>query len=94
MPNTREKLIELLDGKTDDDWYTVGDIADHLIANGVTIPVRCWECKHGIWDEENEMWKCIESAEYDSNFGDYIGWVHYHNADYYCADGERRNEQC
>ena len=38
MPNTREKLIELLDnfmqpGKQN----TLGEFADHLIANGVTI---------------------------------------------------------
>ena len=53
--------------------------------------VRCKDCKHSVWDEENEMWKCVESAEYDSNYGDYIGWVHYHNADFYCADGERKD---
>lgn len=59
--------------------------------NGYAVPVvPCCECKHGIWDEENEMWKCIESAEYDPKFGDYIGWVAYHNADFYCACGERR----
>ena len=34
----REKLIELLEGLgVYDDWYTNGEIADHLIANGVTI---------------------------------------------------------
>ena len=34
----REKLIELLDALgIDDDWYTNGEIADHIIANGVTV---------------------------------------------------------
>ena len=33
----REKLIELLDHKVDDDWYTSEEIADYLIANGVTL---------------------------------------------------------
>lgn len=33
----REKLIERLDHKVDDDWYTSEEIADYLIANGVTI---------------------------------------------------------
>lgn len=53
----REKLIELL---TDDLphcenplQFTYDEIverlADHLIANGVTIPVRCKDCKH--WQE-------------------------------------------
>lgn len=36
--NDREKLIELLDNfGVYDDWYTNGEIADHLIANGVTV---------------------------------------------------------
>lgn len=39
----RDRLIDLL--------YDVEDArndtkADHLIANGVTVPVRCKECKH------------------------------------------------
>ena len=29
--------------------------------------VRCNDCVHSFWDEENEMWKCVESAEYDSD---------------------------
>ena len=44
MPNTREKLIELLDGlnlpsECDDE---LGWMADHLIANGVTIINEHW----------------------------------------------------
>ena len=37
MPNTREKLIELLDIIIQPGEKTLGDIADHLIANGVTM---------------------------------------------------------
>ena len=36
MPNTREKLIELLNGiKVEMEWQTNEALADHLIANGV-----------------------------------------------------------
>ena len=36
--NDREKLVELFDNfGVYDDWYTNGEIADHLIANGVTV---------------------------------------------------------
>ena len=55
----REKLIELLDKVQDygtkntyeEHSITVESknneiVADHLIANGVTIPVRCKDCKH------------------------------------------------
>ena len=41
----REKLIDLLMQKGFGvEGATIA--ADHLIANGVTIPVRCVECKH------------------------------------------------
>lgn len=39
----REKLIELLmQAKI---GWTKAELADHLIANGVTIPTRCKDCK-------------------------------------------------
>ena len=56
----REKLIELI-GQVQDDGCDYSNcfgawdrpdhiensvLADHLIANGVTIPVRCKDCKH------------------------------------------------
>ena len=46
----REKLIELMD----EYLYpsSVEGMADHLIANGVTIPVRCKDCKHCGLEQE------------------------------------------
>ena len=45
----REKIIELLMQKGFGvEGATIA--ADHLIANGVTIPVRCKECKY-LYDE-------------------------------------------
>ena len=35
--NVREKLVELLDRFVYDDWYSNGEIAEKLIANGVTV---------------------------------------------------------
>ena len=35
--NVKEKLGELLDRFVYDDWYSNGDIAEKLIANGVTV---------------------------------------------------------
>ena len=37
MDNTREKLIELLKECFDTGCYSFDDIADHLVANGVTV---------------------------------------------------------
>ena len=86
----REKLIELI-GQAQDCGCDVTDVvemnyvendalADHLIANGVTIPVRCKECKHCAlgyirsylgWCSE---WKALVT---------YIG---------FCHKGERRTD--
>ena len=53
----REKLIELICDSMQDGcvgWcnhppcYRVERVANNLIANGVTIPVRCKECKHWV----------------------------------------------
>lgn len=46
----REKLIELLKECFDTGRYSFDDIADHLIANGVTITVRCKDCK--FWKDD------------------------------------------
>ena len=35
--DAREKLVGLLDRFVYDDWYSNGDIAEKLIANGVTV---------------------------------------------------------
>ena len=41
--DVKEKLVKLLDRFVYDDWYSNGDIAEKLIANGVTVQ----EC--GYW---------------------------------------------
>ena len=46
----RKKLIELLDRFVYDEWYGNDDIADKLISNGVTVVVRCKDCKW-LYDE-------------------------------------------
>lgn len=64
----------------------------------VTVPrvdavevVRCKDCKHSVWDEENELWKCTESADYDEDAGEWFGFFEYHNGDFFCAYGERED---
>ena len=69
------------------------DFAD-MISNATTVDavevVRCEKCKHAFYDEENEMWKCVESAEYDDVSGEWFGFFEYHNGDFFCADGTRK----
>ncbi len=54
--------------------------------------VRCEKCKNAVWDEENEMWKCVESAEYDEELGEWFGFYEYHNGDFFCSYGERKDD--
>ena len=55
--------------------------------------VRCEKCKHAVWDEEYEMWKCVESAEYDEELGEWFGFCEYHYGDYFCSCGERKDDE-
>jgi hypothetical protein len=81
----REKLIELIIDSpglevlfcTEEEF---AKNADWLIARGVTIPVRCQDCKH--W--KNEINGCTE----DKRFCD-IGFYMVHK-DGYCSFGERK----
>lgn len=86
----REKLIELLKlspscicdlcgekGRFDE---VAEIIADNLIANGVTIPVRCKDCKH-FWSSFSGTHSCklhkgLVGTKYDS----------------FCSYGERRTD--
>ena len=90
----REKLIEILlhDGCPDDgcDFCQYADsehcraetIADHIIANGVTIPVRCKDCKHWV----KEIGSCSEHPTY---YGHGMDWYIYDEEDF-CSCGEKK----
>ena len=77
----REKLIELVRymRRTVTPWHTSGDIADMLIANGMTIPVQCKDCKFYVWDEFDGCYVCVR-------IGKFV------DTDFWCAYGERRTK--
>ena len=71
----REKLIGLI-GQVQ---YLGGlelALADHLLANGVTIPVRCKDCK---W------WRDFDCMNANGASSLVL------NEDFFCAAGERKN---
>ena len=89
MPNTREKLIELIE-RAKHSWSLSTMIpldctfeswtADHLIANGVTIPVLCQNCTHHDTEDcpQNRVWcKMLRR---------------YMKLDGYCSLGERKEK--
>ena len=92
----REKLIELMTGlpchaKTcmDCEFFNTEEcyrrqreiIADHLIANGVTIPVRCKDCKRAQQYEADHEVFCYFIGAYMGNNN-------------FCSYGERRTDDC
>ena len=70
----REKLIQIIDSSR---TYVADKerLADHLIDNGVTVPVRCKDCKHYV------LQACACRHE---NFNGII------SLDGYCSYGERK----
>ena len=75
----REKLTELV--LRMDITDNVGNIVDFLIANGVTIPVRCKDCIHRFYLDMGDEIGVVGGCEL---FG--IA-MHY---DCFCSYGERR----
>ena len=105
----REKLIEILCSAyipITNGNVTVGEfsiaideaevLADHLIANGVTIPVRCKECKHWI-AEDLERCKALKQEPYGLCLKHrclpLAGYHEYRNQDDFCSYGERRTDE-
>ena len=78
------------------EWYTRDDTVRNIFDNAPTVDavevVRCEKCVHCVNDEEEPgMCKCVESAEYDSESGLWLGFVEYHTPDFFCAFGERKD---
>ena len=72
--DVREKLVELLDIIIQPGQKTLGDIADHLIANGVTV--REWiSVKERLPQENEPVGTLCEDVQVLLNNGDVsVGW--------------------
>ena len=81
-------------GSIDNGMFTVGiqqAVDEQPTVDAVEV-VRCGKCVHSVTDEENPgMCKCVESAEYESESGLWLGFVEYHTPDFFCAFGERKD---
>ena len=84
----KERLIQAL--TTAKKFYEEGYRAAMNGADVVEV-VRCKDCKHGVWDEDVQMCKCVFDADYDTAYDEYFGLVAYEEADFYCGRGERRD---
>jgi hypothetical protein len=86
MAETREKLVELIARAKRSMWGKNGlsselarnhYMAEQLITNGVTIPVRCKDCKYFY------MGRCSHAAN---------GWLPSRKDNDFCSYGERRTD--
>lgn len=85
----KDALIEQCDAPHWCVWMS--EIEDFPTVDAVEV-VRCEKCVHCVNDEEEHgMCKCVESAEYDSESGLWLGFVEYHTPDFFCAYGERKD---
>ena len=67
-------------------WVENQTLADHLIANGVVIPVRCEECKHS----REYVCKVDPMRNHRLCYKDDVT-VRFVEDDFYCAYGERKD---
>jgi hypothetical protein len=81
----REKLVELLkhipqvnqyEAQVQGLDYVYGCAADYILANGVTIPVRCRDCEYGEY---------AGLGKFMCDLHEFVG-----KGDFYCASGERK----
>lgn len=91
---SREALLrKMLDPiYTWEDYDEMENLVSCLPAVDAVEVVRCKDCKWGVESDFYKSYKCTIDAEYDENVGEYIGFVEWHRADFYCAYGNRREE--
>ena len=69
--------------------------AENMVANGVTIPVRCKDCKHYM-AEEKERCEALRATPYGLCLKHrclpLAGYHEYRNHDDFCSYGERRSD--
>lgn len=73
----RKKLVSLIREVTP---YWAEVLSDYLMVNGVTIPVRCKNCKHYLYDDFDGAYVCMQLSEYVK-------------PDFWCAHGERKDNE-
>ena len=83
----RETLLKVLESAESAIYWNSSDkgfiekVADHLIANGVTIPVRCRECKDLIPESITVCRHCALTG------------MQVVDEDDFCSYGERRTDE-
>lgn len=72
------------------EWILHADIIKIPAADVVPV-VRCGECKHYVPAEDDGEMMCVKDADWCVEDGCYYGFTESHDADWFCADGERED---
>lgn len=67
-----------------------GGLATAPAADVVEV-VRCKDCKHYVPAEDDGEMMCVKDADWCVEDGCYYGFTDSHDADWFCADGERKD---
>lgn len=67
-----------------------------MIAEAPTVDavevVRCKDCKHGVWDEDEQMWECIVGVDLTGDPDIYSMFHEYNDGMHFCSYGERKKD--
>ena len=79
-------------------YIAIEQLEEHGISFGCTAPdvvkvVRCKDCKHGIWDEAEQMWECVLDVDLDGDPDTYAMFHEYNDGDHFCSYGERKDNE-
>lgn len=65
---------------------------ERIPAADVVKVVRCRDCKHYVEsDQVNGEFMCVKDADWCVEDGCYYGFTDYPPAEFFCADGERKD---
>ena len=93
FPTLDEFVKQAVDLALDEFEYegkTIREWAELILSGKLVEVVRCKDCKHSIWDEDEGLWKCVYDAEFDEQYGEYFGFAEYNDGLHFCSYGERR----
>lgn len=87
-----DELVTLLDanfGYVEE--IRASDLAKMILSAGYAKVVRCRDCIHGRFKHQ-DMYECLHDADIDEGTGLAYGFIEYHEPDFFCAYGERKEE--
>lgn len=83
--------LHIVIGAGDNICIDIADIAKAPTVDAVEV-VRCKDCKHGVWDEEEQLWECVVGADVTGDADTYAMFHEYNEAEHFCSYGERKTD--